>query len=130
MIWITVEDVIRLHSQVIQTTGGMDGIRDRSVLESAIYAPMQTFGGQELFPSEIEKIARLGYGLASNHAFIDGNKRIGALMTQLLLKWNRYCLELEAGELADMFISIADGAANEADLLEWIRQHSHLTILG
>ena len=91
---------------------------------------MQTFGGQELFPSEIEKIARLGYGLASNHAFIDGNKRIGALMTQLLLKWNRYCLELEAGELADMFISIADGAANEADLLEWIRQHSHLTILG
>lgn len=123
MIWISAEDVIRLHSQVIQTTGGSDGIRDRSVLESALCAPLQTFGGQELFPGEIEKIARLGYGLASNHAFVDGNKRIGALMTQLLLKWNGYRLELEAGELADMFISIADNTADEAGLLEWIRRH-------
>lgn len=123
MIWITAEDVIRLHSQVIQATGGLDGVRDHSALESAVCAPLQTFGGQELFPSEIEKIARLGYGLASNHAFVDGNKRIGALMTQLLLQWNGYRLELEAGELADMFISVADNAANETDLLEWIRRH-------
>lgn len=123
MIWITVEDVIRLHSQVIQATGGLDGIRDLNVLESAVCAPLQTFGGQELFPSEIEKIARLGYGLASNHAFVDGNKRIGALMTQLLLQWNGYRIELEVGELADMFISVADNAANETDLLDWIRQH-------
>lgn len=123
MIWITVEDVIRLHSQVIQATGGLDGIRDHSALESAVCAPLQTFGGQELFPSEIEKIARLGYGLASNHAFIDGNKRIGALMTQLLLQWNGYRLELEVGELADMFISVADNAADETGLLKWIRQH-------
>lgn len=123
MIWITVEDVIRLHSQVVQATGGLDGIRDRSVLESAVYAPLQTFEGQELFPGEIEKIARLGYGLASNHAFTDGNKRIGALMTQLLLKWNGYRLELKTGELADMFISVANHSANEEDLLEWIRLH-------
>ncbi|MCI9481124.1 MAG: type II toxin-antitoxin system death-on-curing family toxin [Oscillibacter sp.] len=123
MIWVTAEDIIRLHSQIIKSTGGLDGIRDRSALESAVYAPLQTFGGQELFQSEIEKIARFGYGLASNHAFIDGNKRIGALMTQLLLKWNGYRLELNPGELADMFISIADHAANEADLLEWIRRH-------
>lgn len=101
----------------------MDGIRDRSVLESALCVLLQTFGDQELFPSEIEKIARLGYGLASNHAFVDGNKRIGALMTQLLLKWNGYRLELEAGELADMFISIADNIADEAGLLEWIHRH-------
>ena len=75
------------------------------------------------FANEIEKIARLGYGLASNHAFVDGNKRIGALMTQLLLQWNGYLLELKAGELADVFISVADNAANETDLLEWIRRH-------
>ena len=61
--------------------------------------------------------------LASNHAFVDGNKRIGALMTQLLLQWNGYLLELKAGELADVFISVADNAANETDLLEWIRRH-------
>lgn len=123
MIWVKTEDVIRLHSQIIQTTGGIDGIRDQGILESAICAPLQTFGGQELFPTDIEKIARIGYGLASNHAFLDGNKRIGALMTQLLLKWNGYSLKLEVGELADMFISIADKSATEADLLEWIQQH-------
>ena len=61
---------------------------DRPGLEAAIAAPLQTFGGQELFPSDIKKIAQLGFGLASNHAFIDGNMRIGAMMTQLLLKWN------------------------------------------
>ena len=123
MIWVKTEDVIRLHSQIIQTTGGIDGIRDQGILESAICAPLQTFGGQELFPTDIEKIARIGYGLASNHAFLDGNKRIGALMTQLLLKWNGYSLKLEVGEFADMFISIADKSATEADLLEWIQQH-------
>ena len=71
----------------------------------------------------IEKIARVGYGLAGNHAFLDGNKRIGALMVQLLLKWNGYHLELKPYELSDMFISIADGTADENDLLLWIRQH-------
>lgn len=123
MIWVKTEDVIRLHSQIIQATGGIDGIRDQGILESAICAPLQTFGGQELFPTDIEKIARIGYGLASNHAFLDGNKRIGALMTQLLLKWNGYSLKLEVGELADMFISVADKSATEADLLRWIQQH-------
>ena len=123
MIWVKTEDVIRLHSQIIQATGGIDGIRDQGIMESAICAPLQTFGGQELFPTDIEKIARIGYGLASNHAFLDGNKRIGALMTQLLLKWNGYSLKLEVGELADMFISVADKSATEADLLGWIQQH-------
>lgn len=87
MIWITADDVIALHSRVIQTSGGIDGLCDRAGLEAAIAAPLQAFGGQDLFPSMLEKIARLGYGLAANHAFIDGNKRIGAMMTQLLLKW-------------------------------------------
>lgn len=122
MIWFTVDDVIRLHAQVIRTTGGLDGIRDLGILESAIAAPLQTFDGTELFPDMVEKIARLGYGLARNHAFIDGNKRIGALMVQLLLKWNGYKLVLKAGELADMFICIADGTSSEEDLLHWIQQ--------
>ena len=123
MIWITVEDVIRLHSQVIRTTGGLDGIRDRDALESAMSAPLQTFGGKELFPHTLGKIARLGYGLTRNHAFIDGNKRIGALAVQLLLKWNGYDLALDRGELADMFLSVADGTSDEDDLLQWIRRH-------
>ena len=124
MIWISAEDVILIHSRVIQGSSGSDGLRDSAGLEAAIAAPMQTFDGQELYPSDIEKIARLGFGLASNHAFVDGNKRIGAMMTQLLLKWNGYDLTLRSGELADMFIAIADGTAKEQDLLDWI--HAHL----
>lgn len=123
MIWITADDVIQIHSLVIQRSGGMDGLRDRASLEAAVSAPMQSFGGQDLYPTTVEKIARLGYGLASNHAFVDGNKRIGAMMTQLLLKWNGFQMSLCSGELADMFIAIADGSAKETDLLAWIQRH-------
>lgn len=123
MIWISAEDVILIHSRVIEGSGGLDGLRDRDGLEAAVFAPMQTFGGQELYPSDTEKIARLGFGLASNHAFVDGNKRISAMMTQLLLKWNGYDLTLRTGELADMFIAIADGTAKEKNLLDWVYAH-------
>ena len=116
MIWITADDVIALHSRVIQTSGGIDGLCDRAGLEAAIAAPLQAFGGQDLFPSMLEKIARLGYGLAANHAFIDGNKRIGAMMTQLLLKWNGF-------QFSEMFIAIADGRADEEALLLWLQKH-------
>lgn len=123
MIWISTEDILLIHSRVIEGSGGLDGLRDRNGLEAAIAAPMQTFDGQELYPSDIEKIARLGFGLASNHAFVDGNKRISAMMTQLLLKWNGYDLTLRTGELADMFIAIADGTAKGKDLLDWVYAH-------
>lgn len=123
MIWISAEDILLIHSRVIEGSGGLDGLRDSAGLEAAIAAPMQTFDGQELYPSDIEKIARLGFGLASNHAFVDGNKRISAMMTQLLLKWNGYDLTLRTGELADMFIAIADGTANGKALLDWVYAH-------
>lgn len=74
MIWVTADDVTRIHSRIIRSSGGMDGLRDRAGLEAAISAPMQSFGGQDLYPTVVEKIARLGYGLAANHAFVDGNK--------------------------------------------------------
>ena len=80
-------------------------------------------GGEDLFPTDIEKIARVGSGLASNHAFIDGNKRIGTMVTQLLLKWNGYQFQLEQNELADMFIGIADGRKDETELRHWINAH-------
>ena len=123
MIWVTPDDVVLIHSKIIQKSGGLDGLRDRAGLEAAISAPLQSFSCQDLFPSTIEKIARLGFGLASNHAFVDGNKRIGAMLVQLLLLWNGYQLKLQKGELADIFIALADGTAKGDDLLHWIEQH-------
>ena len=123
MIWPTADDLINIHSVVIRKSGGLDGLRDRAGLEAAISAPFQSFGGEDLYKSDLEKIARLGYGLAANHAFIDGNKRIGAMSIQLVLKWNGYRLSLQKGELADIFIAIADGQANDKDLYNWICDH-------
>ena len=123
MIWVTAEDVIALHSRVIEKSGGIDGLRDRALLEAAVAAPLQSFGGTDFYPSILEKAARLGFGLASNHAFLDGNKRIGALMVQLILKWNGYDLQLQTGELSDAFISIASGAMSEEQLHNWICEH-------
>ncbi len=123
MIWVTVEDVIALHSRVIEKSGGIDGLRDRALLEAAVAAPLQSFGGADFYPSVPEKVARLGYGLASNHAFLDGNKRIGALMVQLILKWNGYDLQLQTGEVADAFIALASGTMNEEQLHNWICEH-------
>ena len=123
MIWPTADDLINIHNVVIRKSGGLDGLRDRAGLEAAVSAPFQSFGGEDLYKSDLEKTARLGYGLAANHAFIDGNKRIGAMSIQLFLKWNGYRLSLQKGELADIFIAIADGQANDKDLYNWICDH-------
>lgn len=120
MIWIRPKDVTLIHSEIIQKTGGIDGIRDQTILDSAISSPLQSFGGQDLFRTDVEKIARLGYGLASNHAFLDGNKRIGAMVTQLLMSWNQYKIDIQTGELSTVFISIANGQFGYKDLLSWI----------
>ena len=77
MIKFTKERILLLYRYIIESTGGTFGIKDESLLESAIEAPYQTFDNRELFPTKLEKAARLGYGLISNHPFIDGNKRIG-----------------------------------------------------
>ena len=111
MIVLSESQVKFLHSELINETGGSLGVRDENLLDSALSSPFQGFAGEEFFPTMQQKAARLCFGLVKNHAFIDGNKRIGALMIQLLLKWNGYRLVLQKNELADMFIAIADGQA-------------------
>lgn len=123
MEWLTVDDIIYLHSELISKTGGIDGLHDRTLVESAVTAPLQSFDSVDFYPTVLEKISRLGFGLASNHAFLDGNKRIGALVTQILLANNGYELLLRKGELSDMFIAIADDRASASDLLLFLTSH-------
>lgn len=80
MIKLTKEQILMLHSELIQATGGRDGVRDIGLLESALENPFQSYDGEELYPSIQAKAARLCYGLVKNHAMIDGNKRIGAML--------------------------------------------------
>lgn len=120
---LTKQQVLALHSEMIRETGGSDGIRDEGLLDSALNAPFQSFGDTEAFPSLQQKAARLGYGLISNHAFIDGNKRIGAHVMLVFLALNGIELEYTQQELSDMALQAASGALQFEDMVKWIAEH-------
>ena len=77
MIFFEYEQVVKLHSSLIEKTGGLDGVRDENLLDSTLKSPFQTFGGNDLYPEILDKAAQLCYSLIQNHPFVDGNKRIG-----------------------------------------------------
>lgn len=120
---LTKEQIILLHSQLTSETGGTDGLRDEQMLESAISAPFQTFDGVELFPTVVEKIARLGFGLIANHAFIDGNKRTGAHVMFVMLALNGIRISYTQEELIDIILAVASGIIGYEGLLDFIRAH-------
>lgn len=123
MIRLTKEQIMLLHRQLIQETGGCDGLRDDGLLESAIETPFQSYGGQELYPSVQAKAARLGYGLIKNHAMIDGNKRIGAHAMLVFLMLNGIELQYTQEELYRIILDVAAGTEEYETLLRWILEH-------
>lgn len=123
MIMLSKEQVLFLHAQLIAETGGIDGIRDMALLESAISNPFQSFAGKEVYPSIQQKAARLGFGLVKNHAFIDGNKRIGAHTMLVFLALHKIELHYTQKELSDIILEIASGEKDCHDLCKWIISH-------
>ena len=123
MIRLTKKQILMLHTQLIESTGGCDGIRDEGLLDSALEIPFQSFGGEELYPSIQAKAARLCYGLVKNHAMLDGNKRIGAHTMLVFLAVNGYELEYTQKELSDLILDVADGKKECEDILAWILEH-------
>ena len=115
--------VTALHSALIREFGGIDGIRDEGLLESALAAPFQTFGGEPVYPSLQAKAAQLGFGLIRNHPFVDGNKRIGAHTMLVFLAVNGIELRYEQQELIDIVLSVAAGQIDRQQLLQWILDH-------
>lgn len=124
MIRLTTKQVITIHSSLIEATGGTDGVRDMGLLESALETPFQTFGGQDLYPALIQKAARLGHSLVSNHPFVDGNKRIGIHVMLVFLAINGVEIECTQQELIDVGLSLADGTMNAEKLLIWLSSHN------
>lgn len=123
MKFLSKEQILFLHKDLIQKFGGVDGIRDENLLESAIYAPFQTFAGDELYPTTIEKAARLGYGLVKNHPFIDGNKRVGTHAMLVFLELNNFFAEYDDKDLIEIIFRIADNSLDYSDLLRWLKKH-------
>ncbi len=108
------EQVIQMHEALIISFGGEHGLRDEALLESALSSPFQSFENEEAFPSLYQKSARLCYGLIKNHAFFDGNKRIGA-----------HCLLVfhEQDDFASLILGVADGSVSLIELIDWIVKH-------
>ncbi len=115
--------VLALHSALIQEFGGSDGVRDEGLLESALAAPFQTFGGEPVYPSLQAKAAQLGFGLVCNHPFVDGNKRVGAHVMLVFLAVNGVDLHYEQQELIDIILSVASDKTDRHGLLQWILDH-------
>lgn len=123
MIVLSKEQVLMLHSRLIETTGGSAGIRDEGMLDSALSNPFQSFGGESLYPSIQAKAAQLCYGLVKNHAMIDGNKRLGTHLMLVFLALNGYELEYSQKELSDTILALAAGKMSVESLLQWIIRH-------
>ncbi len=120
MIRLTKEEILVIHQQLIDRYGGLPGIRDEGLLDSALNTPFQGFGEFEFYPTLPEKAVRLCFGLVKNHPFFDGNKRIGAMALTSTLDLNHYSLHATNGELAKVILQLAANEITDADLLQWV----------
>ena len=120
MIKFSQEKVLLLHKLITEETGGDPNVRDITLLNSALESAFQTFGGQELYPTKEEKGARIGYALISNHAFVDGNKRIGMYVLLTFLETNGIKIHPTVDDVARVGLAVASGDMKYEDLLEWI----------
>ena len=115
--------VLLLHKQLLAQTGGLQGVRDEGLLESALEAPFQGFGDTDVYPSLQQKAARLCFGLVRNHPFLDGNKRIGAHAMLVFLALNGIELVYTQKELSDVVLAVASGEWGYEELLKWLIVH-------
>ncbi len=113
--------VMAMHTLMTRETGGSPGLRDEALLDSALSAAFQTFGGEALYPSMEEKCARLGHSLIANHAFADGNKRIGMLVMLTFAEINGIPLRPAVDEVTHVGLAVAAGEMGYEELLAWIR---------
>ncbi len=117
------EQVLLLHSQLIEEFGGSDGVRDYNLLDSALENPFQSFAGEELYPTIQAKAARLGFGLIKNHPMLDGNKRLGTHTMLVFLAVNGIEMRYTQKELYETILSVAAGSLDYEGLLQWVLDH-------
>jgi len=123
MIILTTDEVITMHEKLIEATGGSPGLRDIGLLESAILGCVQTFGGEDLYPTIIEKAARMAYSLCKNHPFIDGNKRVAVTALLVTLRVNDVFVHFTQRELITLGLGIADGSIDYENIIVWVNSH-------
>lgn len=118
--YLTLDEVLDLHQWGLQAFGGLDGIRDRGLLESAVHQPSASFSGQELYPTLAEKASAIGYSLVMNHPFIDGNKRAGFASMATFLIENGCVLTCESDEVLETILAVAAGEMDRPTFALWV----------
>jgi len=122
MIILSIADVVILHEKLIATTGGSPGLRDAGLLESAVLGCYQSFDDIELYPTIIEKAARMAFTLCKNHPFIDGNKRVAVTSMLVILRLNKTTLLYTQEELVALGLGIANGNIDYDEIVTWISE--------
>lgn len=123
MTFLTVEQVLEIHAEVIRLHGGDPAVHDRGLIESAVYQPQATFGGQYLNPTLPEMASALGFSLTSNHGFKDGNKRIGFTAMDVFLRLNGHQIRAEVDDAERVILAVAAHKMNRSEFTEWLRAH-------
>lgn len=117
------EKVLLLHQLIAAETGGEVGLRDQALLDAALAAAFSGLADREFYPSKEEKAARLGFDLISNHAFLDGNKRIGMYVMMTFLEANGLTVTATDDDVVEAGLSVAAGKMKYEGLLDWVRCH-------
>ena len=123
MRYLTLGEVVALHRAILAATGGADGIRDLGALESALAQPKATFDGTDLYPSVVDKASALAFGLAMNHPFVDGNKRIAHAAMAVFLDLNGFAIEATVDEQEQLMLDLAAGHLSRSALTDWLQSH-------
>ena len=123
MIRFSREKVLLLHQLLAEETGGAVGLRDQALLDSALESAFSGFGDKEFYPTKEEKAARLGFALVGNHAFLDGNKRIGMYVMLTFLEVNGIRMDCTNEDVVEAALGVASGKMGYEDLLAWVRAH-------
>jgi len=121
--YLALNEVLELHRRIIAQSGGASGVLNLSALESALAQPQMTFGGNDLYPTLVEKVAALGFSLIQNHPFVDGNKRIGHAAMEVFSVLNGFEIVAPVDEQEQIILNTAAGKLPQSDLTAWLRDH-------
>ena len=121
MTYLVMEEVVRIHDAILFASGGLNGIRDKGGLESALAQPQMEMFGEQLYPTIAEKAAILGFSLISNHPFLDGNKRIGHAAMEIFMLLNGYEIEASVDEQESIILQVAAGEMNKETFTGWVK---------
>lgn len=123
IIFIEFDEVIEIQKDLIDRFKGSHGLRDKGLLDSALNSPSATYGGEYLYKDIFEMATAYLYNLTKNHAFIDGNKRIGVYISILFLELNDYEVNLDNNQLYDLGIKTANSTYNKEDILKILKNN-------